>query len=357
MNDTNSKRPTTKGANGNQKNRFEVKSLPIADVLTDLARESGGTVYKDANYFTLDLPARIGSGTISGIDFGYGFGMINYRCNFLVDTEISFHLDQVHPLKFMYAHEGSFEHQFAVESERHHIRTYQNLMVASERQNGHILHFRAGVPISVCSVEIARKDFSRRFTEYFADDEGVFRDLIFDVEAEHRFLYEGEYVISIADHVEVVLNFPGRGVTRSLCYEGRSYGILVDQWLQYVEDQTRLQDKMLLRRATVERVKALLAYVKDNLADDLNVSSLARRAELTNGELQRTVRHLTGMSVNSYVREQKLLTSMALLRSGRYNVSETLYRVGFSSQSYFSRKFKERWGVVPSLIGRQREEE
>lgn len=337
--------------------KYSITSLPIHQVIEDMGRVTGGQVRIDTNYYTLELPAAVGRGTVSGIDFGYGFGMINYRCTFHQDTEIAFDLQQVHPLKFLYAHKGHFAHRFAAHGEQQVVKTFQNLMVASVRHNGHVLLFEAGVEVSICSVEINRSQFHRRFAHYFEDDGQLFRTLIFDVLATQEFVYAGDYALTLADHVETVLNFPEEGMIRSMFYEGKAYEILVDQWLQYVEDEDRNFDKKLLRRAVVEKIKTCLGYVKDNLNKDLSVPALAERTGLSPSELQQGFQHLTGMTVNSYVREQKLTAGLELLKSGGYNVSETLYMVGFSSLSYFSRKFKERWGVSPSAYMRRNAKE
>ena len=37
-----------------------------------------------------------------------------------------------------------------------------------------------------------------------------------------------------------------------------------------------------------------------------------------------------------------------LLREGKYGVSEVAYRVGFNNPRYFSKYFREMYGVIPS---------
>jgi AraC-like DNA-binding protein len=41
-------------------------------------------------------------------------------------------------------------------------------------------------------------------------------------------------------------------------------------------------------------------------------------------------------------------SSLKLLLTGSYNVSETAYMIGFSDVSYFSQCFKEEYGMLPS---------
>ena len=332
--------------------RHRVKSLPVIEVIQDLAQATGGYVWKDGNYHVLTLPEAIGEGTVSGIDFGHGLGMINYACTFNVDTEISFDLSHVHPLKFMYVSQGRLEHRFAVEADRRMVNTYQNLVVASEEMNGHVLYFYAKEPVSMCSIEIDRVRFCKRFKGKFAGEELTFRDLLLDTTGVKRFCYEGEYALAISKHTDEVLALELTGVLRSMFLEGKSYNILVDQWEQYLEDQARHTGRRMLRTASLERIRETVDFIPRNLTESLDVASLAERVDLNEAELQQGIRHLTEMSVNQFVREQRLVKALELLKSGEHNVSETLYLVGFSSLSYFSRKFKERWGLSPSMLRR-----
>lgn len=330
--------------------KLHVQSLPIKDVLNDLSEATGGKLVGDANYHELYLPATIGEGIIAGIDFGHGFGMINYRCTFFQDTQIAFDLGIVHPLKFLYAYQGTFEHRFAIEDNCRRVHTYQNLGVASRHDNGHVLRFEANKPLLLYSVEIDRATFCHRFREKFGESESEFQQLLLDTEAQKQFHYEGNYALSISDSIAEVFKFKGEGVLRCLFYEGKSYDILVAQWLQYVDDLKGNGGSSLKQRTTAEAIKETITFLRTRLKDDLTVSTLANRARLSEEELQKGFRKFTGMTVNQYVREARLCKAMDLLKSGEFNVSEALDHVGFSSISYFSRKFKERWGIPPSSL-------
>ena len=57
---------------------------------------------------------------------------------------------------------------------------------------------------------------------------------------------------------------------------------------------------------------------------------------------------LTGDSASAFIRNVRLDKAMYLLQEGKYSITEVLYSVGFNSPSYFSKKFRERFGVLPS---------
>lgn len=102
-----------------------------------------------------------------------------------------------------------------------------------------------------------------------------------------------------------------------------------------------------------DREKAFLEracrIVEENISDgDFNVESLYKALAVSKTLLHNKMTALTGDSASAFIRNIRLDKAMEMLQSGRYTISETLYSVGFNSPSYFSKKFKERFGKLPS---------
>ena len=83
---------------------------------------------------------------------------------------------------------------------------------------------------------------------------------------------------------------------------------------------------------------------------DLSVAMLCTELELTQMQLYRKIKALTGKSPTLYIRSFRLHQAMELLRNTSLNVSEVAYQVGFSDPAYFSRAFKEEFDHSPSSI-------
>lgn len=54
------------------------------------------------------------------------------------------------------------------------------------------------------------------------------------------------------------------------------------------------------------------------------------------------------MTPNDYLRTYRLKCAASLLADGRLRISEICYEVGFSSPSYFAKRFCQQFGVSPS---------
>lgn len=65
-------------------------------------------------------------------------------------------------------------------------------------------------------------------------------------------------------------------------------------------------------------------------------------------KLYRTMVNLVGKSPNLFLRDYRLNKALELLEKQNRNVSEIAYRTGFSSPSYFSKCFQNKYGILPS---------
>ncbi len=101
------------------------------------------------------------------------------------------------------------------------------------------------------------------------------------------------------------------------------------------------QDQLFVRR--------LDTIIYSKLGDkDLTVEKIAELLHLGRTMFYKKVRGTTGYTPNEYIRVIRLRQAAEMLRSGDKNVSEVAYAVGFDNPYYFSKCFKDQFGVPPS---------
>ncbi len=91
--------------------------------------------------------------------------------------------------------------------------------------------------------------------------------------------------------------------------------------------------------------EAILSRLSD---EQLSVESLADEIGLSRSQLFRKISALTGASVNELIRTFRLQKAAQLLEQNWAPVTQVAYEVGYSNLSYFSKAFKEKYGVSPS---------
>ena len=80
---------------------------------------------------------------------------------------------------------------------------------------------------------------------------------------------------------------------------------------------------------------------------ELSVTNLCELGNYTEKNLYRKIKKLTGQSTVEYIRSIRLKKAALLLQNGNFTVSETMYMVGFSNTSYFSKAFCSQFGKTP----------
>ena len=81
--------------------------------------------------------------------------------------------------------------------------------------------------------------------------------------------------------------------------------------------------------------------------ESLSVQEIAEHLNLSRSKLYRKIKSLTNMSANELIRKIRLEKSKELLEQTDLSVGEICFRVGFSSPSYFTKRFKSFTGLVP----------
>lgn len=96
----------------------------------------------------------------------------------------------------------------------------------------------------------------------------------------------------------------------------------------------------------------LHAIIQKNLSDsEFGVEDIGKEIGLSRVQLYRKVKAMTGSSVVDLLRKARLAKAKRLLESRSMSVSEVAYEVGFSAPSYFTKCFKEEYGMLPGEVG------
>ena len=89
--------------------------------------------------------------------------------------------------------------------------------------------------------------------------------------------------------------------------------------------------------------------VEARMADsEVSVEDLAADMNLSRVQLYRKVKAVTGSSPVELLRTARLKRAYQLLATSGKNVSEVAYEVGFTAPSYFTKCFKDEFGISPS---------
>ncbi|MDP4270580.1 MAG: AraC family transcriptional regulator [Bacteroidota bacterium] len=102
-------------------------------------------------------------------------------------------------------------------------------------------------------------------------------------------------------------------------------------------------DKLMLQKVT--------NLIKDNISDTgYGLSNLAFDLGASKSTLYRRIKSITGLSPIAFIRSVKLNHAKSLLRRRNGDVLDVVYASGFSDPKYFSRCFRNEFGVLPREV-------
>lgn len=98
----------------------------------------------------------------------------------------------------------------------------------------------------------------------------------------------------------------------------------------------------------VSYIYKALSFIEDNYRNQLNVSQIAEHAGITADYLTKCFKKYTGLTPIDYIKHYKLSRSVELLRDERISIAQAASDAGFDDHTYFSRLFKQVFGMSPS---------
>jgi signal transduction histidine kinase/DNA-binding response OmpR family regulator len=103
-----------------------------------------------------------------------------------------------------------------------------------------------------------------------------------------------------------------------------------------------------IESADQKLIQGIINLILDNISNTkINADFIAKRVFISRTVLYTKIEALTGQTVNEFIAQVRLKKAKQHLLNPDTNISEVSYKVGYSSQSYFSRSFTKAFGFTP----------
>jgi AraC family transcriptional regulator len=104
------------------------------------------------------------------------------------------------------------------------------------------------------------------------------------------------------------------------------------------------------RRMSGRRLKDVLAYIEDNLSQDLSLSDIAGVAGLSVSHFKSLFRESVGLPAHQYLIRRRVERAKSLLGEGKMSISQIAFETGFAHQSHLARHMRRLLGVSPKAL-------
>lgn len=96
-------------------------------------------------------------------------------------------------------------------------------------------------------------------------------------------------------------------------------------------------------------IEKLTKLLEDNISNsDLSVDDVASMMGMSRSVYFKKLKSLTGIGPNDYLKSLRMQRAAELLDTGLYSMTDISYKVGISDPHYFSKCFKQKYGLTPT---------
>ncbi len=119
-------------------------------------------------------------------------------------------------------------------------------------------------------------------------------------------------------------------------------------YLRHVAEHIFSLKNQNAEKQTQDVVNQVKQYIVENLGGDTSLYHLADQVHFSQEYLLRIFKKKEGVTILQYINDLKLSAARQLLAEGELPVKEIAERLGFASQGYFGRFFRNKTGMTPN---------
>ncbi|WP_299101393.1 AraC family transcriptional regulator [uncultured Winogradskyella sp.] len=318
------------------------------DIIEQLQNNIGGEILERWGESTLVVNNEKANGTVKVIPFDWGVNLMIYDIEFLSEVVLRIEATEFNPIRFIYNLQGEFLHRFGIQSREALIEQFQTLIFTNKTDGINCLHFKEGVRIETNIIQIVRKDFLKKRTTKVSTLNKKLQEVFVDTDHDNRFSHHGTLNLKMADHVKKLHNIKTKGMLRILKMEAKVYEILSLHIQQYIKQSQGVELPTSLVKSELKRIRKVGEKILKNPSKSYNLEDLSNETGLSQAKLQDGFKFLYTRTVTEFIRHVRLEQARDLLKTTDLNISQVVYTIGFTSRSYFSKIFKEKYNVSPN---------
>lgn len=333
---------------------IEIDADNIDDLIIQLKNGLGGILENKWNETILKINNKIAFGSIRFIPFDWGVNLFDFNLKFHEEVVLKIKSSlNYNPLRFFYVSQGSFKHRFENKKIEKEVKEFESFIFTNKDESHNFIHFPKIEQLKINVIQIVRKKFLKKKTTNVHSLNSKLHEVFVDTDHENRFASFGSLNLKMADLIKKLNNVKGKGMLRILKIEAKVYDILSLHIQQHNQLLKGVKIPDLISKKELKIIRKIAAKIVMKPSKNYTLDEISLNFGLTQAKLQNGFKFLYDKTVTEYIRNIRLETSRELLKTSDLNISQIVYTIGFSSRSYFSKIFKEKYGISPNQFKRK----
>lgn len=326
---------------------FLINATSTEDAVLQMQANIGGKISQRFGLYTLDVDNNIAKGCIRFITFDWGINLIEHNIIYFEDILLVSNTSEYNPLYFMYCSSGYLNHRFEHEKEFQKVDEFHTSILTTKQDVNHQILFPEGVHLIINIIGIERKKFLKKRLNYVSELNSKLHKIFVDKDHQTEYSYYGPIDLKLEDHVKQLRDISNKTISDALNIEGSLYQLLS----MHITRHEKFQEGEMIPESLLKKELKIIRRYSNKILEEPSINysldQLSRDTGLSQAKLQEGFKFLYGRTVTEYIRHVRLETARDLMETKELNISQIVYSIGFTSRSYFSKIFKQKYGMTP----------
>ena len=333
---------------------IKLSAKTLEETVRQIQDHIGGEISERWGEYVLDIDNDIAKGCFKFLSFDLGFGMLDV--NIITFEDILFISDssKSNPIHFLYCSKGYIEHRFENQKTFTKLKEFHSCILTSKKGMKQYAIYPKGIHIELNNIRLRRNVFLNNTSLNYAKllNERLY-EVFSDREHEQEFSYYGSIDLKMADHVKNIHNNSAEGIKRIFKIEAEIFQLLA----MHIEQHDKLHQTTLaplsLTQSELLKVRKHAKKIVAEPSFNYSLNQISRDSGLSQAKLQEGFKFLYARTVTEFIRHTRLEAARDMMTNTDLNISQIVYSIGFTSRSYFSKIFKERFNITPHQYKKQ----
>jgi len=298
----------------------------------------------------LDIPEHIGEGNLLALDICNDISLIYLNGCFNDEVVLRFQNEATNSLNFIYNYKSSIHHKIEDEECWQELDQFQHAISSSYMGGAHSVKLEAKKNYSSYIISVSKSAYLSNRKKYSNTITRHLKSILDEGKSDSFFFHTGSYSLAIADILKSIFIGEYTSFEQIVYLEAKTHELINSHLVQYIRDVENKNKKVHLSSYEIKAIHTAALYIESNISKIKTVSQVAKHVGLNSNKLQHGFKGLYGTSVHNFIGNIRMNKASDLLIHSDDSISEIVLNIGLNSNSYFSKLFKEKYQISPSIF-------
>jgi AraC-like DNA-binding protein len=324
------------------------KSYELNRLLTSASKRFEQEIQHECQRQWIDLRGKSEKGTVRTYDFEDGVQMYVLDGTLSEDWEITTESTLESPFLLYFCVRGDVEFSYGGLAEPIPMLPMETIMAAHPAGQSQQVSFKAGINTTFVWLKLERKLYINHIG---CLPEAVKAEVvnIFSGQTAIKIFLNSDYGLKGASLVQQVMDDKKDGLIHCTFAESKAIELFSLQLRRWETEIVKTPTKSaMLRPDDMENIIMARNLLIADLKNAPTIEVLSRKSGVNRQKLKQGFKKMFGMTINDYVRNERLRLAKQMLTAGNPVIKEVASSVGYENSSYFARRYREKYGLYPN---------